>query len=80
MIDHETRHKDGTWGVSHNENGVLLKVCSYAGIDRVRLCAQEVDEVVAELEHHKAELLAGTWCGSPMGTPESGSDDYADAM
>ena len=80
MIDHETRGKDGTWGVSHNTDGVLLKVCSFAGIDRVRICAEEVDDLIAELEHHKAEMLAGAWCGSPMGTPESGSDDYADSI
>lgn len=75
MIDHQTRYKDGTWGVSHNENGVLLKVCSFNGIDRVRLCAEEIDEVIAELEHHKVRGREATMAepGSEMST-ERGSN------
>jgi len=64
MINHATTN--GIWGVSHNENNVLLKVSSFSNIDRVRLSIEEVDELIKELEYHKRELLAGTWYGSKM--------------
>jgi hypothetical protein len=64
MIDHATRRKDGAWGVSHNSEGVILKVISYTDCDRILLCGEEVDEVIESLKEHRDKALRGDGPGA----------------
>ena len=57
MIDHATENGYGTWGVSHNDLGVILKVCSYKLDDRVSLSPQEVEILIANLRIASIEYL-----------------------
>ena len=69
MIKHPTKG-GGQWGVSHNEDGVIVS----AEIDakgrydyaRILLTADETQDMICELTNHLDELRKRTWCGTPM--------------
>jgi hypothetical protein len=52
----------GTYGVSHNEKGILLSVNG----ERVLLTLDETESLIARIQFAVTEHSQGLWCGKPI--------------
>ena len=50
MIKHHAKSGDGTFGVSHNEHGIIVHVGSFKNIDRIKLTPEEAEDFAKELK------------------------------